>query len=200
MMNVEDAVAAVPLRKDDFVFFVGVHASAPVSVPGCEEGFEIKSPFVLFHGTRPQRSSRSAPRIKDHYLGTDQFYTRWSRWLFNFIHLLATLRENWLLSTCGSPRRRSLWIWSRTGDIPSSFVRTLQHGASGRPQFIATFPFFLAPHLTDLRLEKRPWRTLENISIACFTGKRGDYDEYAALRSRKPTLGGLAVLRGACVH
>jgi hypothetical protein len=55
MMNVEDAVAAVPLREDDFVFFVGVHGSAPVSVSGCEEGFKIKCPFALFHGTRPQK-------------------------------------------------------------------------------------------------------------------------------------------------
>ena len=47
MMDVEDAVTAIPLRKDDFVFFVGVQASAPVSVSGCEEVFKIKSPFVL---------------------------------------------------------------------------------------------------------------------------------------------------------
>src|SRR4029453_7183164 len=39
----------------DFVFFVGVHGSAPVSVSSCEKGFKIKCPFALFHRTRPQK-------------------------------------------------------------------------------------------------------------------------------------------------
>jgi hypothetical protein len=73
LMNVEHAVAAIPLREDDFAFFVGVHASAPVSVSGCEEGFEIKNPFVLFHGTRPPKvEPLRAPNISPD-LGTVQY-------------------------------------------------------------------------------------------------------------------------------
>jgi hypothetical protein len=50
-----------------------VHASAPVSVSGCEEGFKIKCPFALFHGTRPQKvEPLRAPNISPD-LGTVQY-------------------------------------------------------------------------------------------------------------------------------
>jgi hypothetical protein len=101
-----------------------------------------------------------------------------------------------MFSTCGSPRRRSLWIWSRTGDIPSYLAGTPQHGASGRPQFIATFPFFFARHLANFHREKRPWSMLGSISITCFIGRprpcrRTDARDHACLnlgRGLKPHL------------
>jgi hypothetical protein len=55
-MNVEDAVAAIPLGEDDLVFFVSVYAPAPV--PACEKRLKIKRPFVFFHMRYEPHSSK----------------------------------------------------------------------------------------------------------------------------------------------
>ena len=58
MMNVEDAVAAVPLGEDDFVFSVGCEGPAPVY--GGEELPEINV-FGTFSWDEAPRASRCAP-------------------------------------------------------------------------------------------------------------------------------------------